>query len=1224
MKILRLRLSNLNSLRGDWPLDFTTSPLSESGLFAITGPTGAGKTTILDAITLALYGRAARYGSDSNPEQVMSRHTGFCSAEVEFACASGRYRSVWQLRRARNRPEGKLQNPERKVILLPDEQVLTQKINDSNRKVEELTGLDYDRFLRSVMLAQGDFAAFLKAKSNERTELLERITGTAIYSEISIAAFRQAETAGRAHEDLLRRSGALQVLPEEVRAEREKRLASALDGLESIKVEISRLEARVQYAKDFLECAEEGRQIEIEFTRINQERQSAVTDLEALDHHERASPFIARLAALDLLADLQRRDAARLAGLRGSLPQLAEICAKAAAATTQAQTNLARAELEEESLKPLWAEVTKTDEDIARARLALRERGEVIRRDARALKQLGEEVSLRQAELTKNQELLTSLVSWLGEHALDAGIAASLTDLQVAFRSWNDRTQQCNDVAKEVAALMADHKEHEEGIAAVAPTIATLKRDVECRAIALEKLRTGLSTIASGKMLADWEQDRDCTQTRVTRLLELESTGKECASAATRSLTLSESVLGLGNKAACLVAQITRAQEQTESSRALVAASRKTLEALRLVQSFEGQRHALIAGQPCPLCGATEHPYASPDAVPSPDVAAAEVELGRSEKQLKSAQEILSRLERDQAGVTAEQKLATSDLEATAQTIKELEARRSAQQTALGLNLRLAAASELSDLMRAEATRLADLNRRIEDLRGLEATVREAERAADKAQAEFVKKLAEKEKLDALVKQVGRNLSATQDRLRAAGLSAAAGANTFQACASRFGEMSAEPADAAPIIARLQERALDYAKKTAARSSVEVAIQTNEATLTQLRRQVDAASTVVGAGRTEEAAEQERLQRLLGLRMDKFGTKNISEDQQRTTELIRTRRKELEDTRNASATATRHHEDCLSQIAELEKDVQERGRRIAVDAQTIVDAATHAGFTSIDLLRQSLLDEDRAKAAAAMRKKLNDWAQALKGRKEANDSRRAKLPVCAVEDAAVLSTLKAHFGAHQDKRGSIERSVGTLGEELRQDDERRKQQNEIAVQIRSASSEFRRWARLSDLIGSATGVAFSRFAQGLTLERLVALGNRHLAQLCPRYSLRRSRTAADDLELEIVDHYQADVSRPMRSLSGGESFLASLGLALGLSELASGHGAIESLFIDEGLGSLDAESLETAMAALENLQARGKIIGLISHVDAIKERITTQIRVHKRDGGCSELVVVSA
>ena len=196
----------------------------------------------------------------------------------------------------------------------------------------------------------------------------------------------------------------------------------------------------------------------------------------------------------------------------------------------------------------------------------------------------------------------------------------------------------------------------------------------------------------------------------------------------------------------------------------------------------------------------------------------------------------------------------------------------------------------------------------------------------------------------------------------------------------------------------------------------------------------------------------------------------------------------------------------------------------------------------------------------------------------------------------------------------MEKRLGALSEELRQDDERRKQRAEIADQIRSAEAEFRRWTRLLDLIGSAMGAALAWFAQGLSLQQLMALGYRHRVQLYPRYSLRPPRTAADDLDPEIVDHYQADGSRPLCSLSGGESFLASLALAPGLSESAREESAIESLFVDERMGALDADILGTAMAALENLQPRGKTIGLISHVEALKKRFRTQIQVQKRAG----------
>src|SRR3954468_6125304 len=183
MKILRIQFQNLNSLAAG-EIDLENGPLAGAGLFAITGPTGAGKSTLLDAITLALYGRAARYGNVANPDDMMSRHCAECRAEVEFEVAAGRFRSAWHLRRSHGNVTGKLQAPRRFVY---DAQGLEKanSVRGAEELIEKLIGLDYQRFMRSVLLAQGEFARFLKASADERAQLLESLTGTAIYSELS-------------------------------------------------------------------------------------------------------------------------------------------------------------------------------------------------------------------------------------------------------------------------------------------------------------------------------------------------------------------------------------------------------------------------------------------------------------------------------------------------------------------------------------------------------------------------------------------------------------------------------------------------------------------------------------------------------------------------------------------------------------------------------------------------------------------------------------------------------------------------------------------------------------------------------------------------------------------------------------------------------------------------------------------------------------------------------
>lgn len=156
------------------------------------------------------------------------------------------------------------------------------------------------------------------------------------------------------------------------------------------------------------------------------------------------------------------------------------------------------------------------------------------------------------------------------------------------------------------------------------------------------------------------------------------------------------------------------------------------------------------------------------------------------------------------------------------------------------------------------------------------------------------------------------------------------------------------------------------------------------------------------------------------------------------------------------------------------------------------------------------------------------------------------------------------------------------------------------------------WQHLNSLIGAADGAKYRKFAQGLTLDHLVYLANQQLARLHGRYQL--ARRSSGELELEVIDTWQGDVARDCKTLSGGESFLVSLALALALSDLVSHSTSIDSLFLDEGFGTLDGETLEIALDALDSLKASGKMIGVISHVEALKERIPVQLKVSKGVG----------
>ncbi len=186
MRILQIRFKNLNSLAGEWTIDLTHPAFLSDGIFVITGPTGAGKTTILDAVCLALYGRTPRLPRVTKSEnEIMSRQTGECFAEVTFETRAGTFRCHWSQWRARKKASGELQAPRHELSDAASGRILENNIRGVADKVEEATGMDFERFTRSMLLAQGGFAAFLQAPADQRAPILEQLTGTEIYSDIS-------------------------------------------------------------------------------------------------------------------------------------------------------------------------------------------------------------------------------------------------------------------------------------------------------------------------------------------------------------------------------------------------------------------------------------------------------------------------------------------------------------------------------------------------------------------------------------------------------------------------------------------------------------------------------------------------------------------------------------------------------------------------------------------------------------------------------------------------------------------------------------------------------------------------------------------------------------------------------------------------------------------------------------------------------------------------------
>jgi exonuclease SbcC len=284
------------------------------------------------------------------------------------------------------------------------------------------------------------------------------------------------------------------------------------------------------------------------------------------------------------------------------------------------------------------------------------------------------------------------------------------------------------------------------------------------------------------------------------------------------------------------------------------------------------------------------------------------------------------------------------------------------------------------------------------------------------------------------------------------------------------------------------------------------------------------------------------------------------------------------------------------------------------------DALKEYDFNSSQAFEHAHLNKEAYETLAASCKAIEERYAHMQTLKESTTKQLQEQQARNLSDAT-LSDINDELTGLQNSIDELQKSIGSLEKELEINATNMKKHTDKIEALEKKKDAFKVWVKLNDMIGSSSGDKFAKFAQGITLDQLIYLANKHLEILSPRYELQRLESNKI-LEIEIIDGFQGDVVRPVSTLSGGESFIVSLSLALGLSSLASQKIRIDSLFLDEGFGTLDSESLELALNALNQLQASGKMVGVISHVEALKERIPKQIKVEPRGDGTSQIIEV--
>lgn len=1215
MRVLRLSFKNLNSLAGVWEIDFTHPDYVSSGIFAITGPTGAGKTTILDAICLALYGQTPRLDRITQSDnEIMSRQTGECFAEIEFETAKGRFRCHWGQHRSRRLADGQLQSPRHEISEAESGVILESKLKAVAARVEDVTGMDFDRFTRSMLLAQGGFAAFLQAGPDQRAPILEQITGTEIYSRISIKVHeRTSEERRKLAEMRAELDGILLLTAEEEQVLRCE-LAERLTQETVLTAELQDIRAARSWRERMLALEQELRQLEQDRLAFATEKSLAAPGLERLALAGRALKIAGEYARLSAVRTQQQLEESLLKSSEERLPQLQLVWQAASDRLEQAGQALARAGAEQvrggELIRAVRELDVKLGESSSRLQ-ALEEDAEKTRQQCLAYRSA---ITACEARLSEAATEMSSVLLQLERHRADAGLLEALTGIGQRLQNVMefDRHVQTNrDKLSRQAVLITAAKERLEQAEIVWKGTLQTVAGAESQ---LETISKTHKALLQGGELPVWRQQLERLAARITRLSALGEASARIDQARQRLTDLALRASALEQKRRDLLQQEDKLTGEQALHDQLGAQLQDKLILLNRVRDLEAERARLVDGAPCPLCGSLEHPYAVGN-LPQPDQAQHELEQAQADSKRVDAQLAGNRLEQVAVGKDLEQ-VWREQADLAGQEAGD-DAFCRAGFVELGLD---SAAANRPDLVRleSEVCQGALLN-----LRDAIQQAEQIERSEQAARLEFSRLK------DVLSSQDKARITAAADhesilgelrRLQEESLTLqeqlAFALADVQRVVEPFGCPSIVPDRADLILEDLSARRAAWLGWTQARELLEKGLsgvtaekETQQALLAEAER-VLADKQQLLLDRTAERAG------LVEQRLELYGQRDPDREERLLAETLQQAGQRRDQELQALNQVQSELDTLNQQIQRLREQLNQRAGQLSDLEPALARRLNEAGFADETAFLQANLPTEHFDELAHLAESLQNRETALQTRQQ---DRSQTLEVERERNLTdkPLDLICQEIGIVAERLSDLQKAIGALDQKLNQDAEQRRRHGSRLREIDAAQRECERWERLHSLIGSGDGKKFRNFAQGLTFELMVAHANRQLQKMSDRYILVRDRS--EPLELNVIDNYRAGDIRSTRNLSGGESFIASLALSLGLSSMASRNVRVDSLFLDEGFGTLDEDALETALETLSALQQEGKLIGIISHVPALKERIGIQIQVEAGSAGRSSL-----
>jgi len=1073
MKILELRFKNLNSLYGEWVIDFTDPNYVSNGIFALTGPTGVGKSTILDAICLALYGKTPRLNKVNKSEnEIMSRLTSHCYAEVLFESQKGLFRCHWEQWKAHKKVTGVLQDHIHEIYDGNTGKPIETKKSLVPGEIEEKTGMDYERFTRSVLLAQGGFDSFLKAGQDEKSKILEQLTGSKIYSEISQKVYERNNIEKKKLELLQAGIAGIVLLDKDQEKEVKDNLEKNSRQEQILNSSLKETNKALSWLNKIEEYEGEIKLAEQEVKKLNERLILFKPQGIKLDLARKASSIEVIYTSLKSLRQQQEKDVCSLTEIENNLPKLKSKVTEQKGILEKAVEKTKTSKQKKETASGLIKRVRSLDQTIYEQHNKIIAQNKSINQTLAQIKEKMKTIDKEQERKTKNDNKLKLVDEYLLNHKADDWLVSNLAGVEHQLSnldSLKDEFIQANQSLIEQELELAQAKQKKDKLvkeeATLQEKITTISKKLAPKKESLEKLLAGL-------LLREYRAKREALR------------------------------------------------------------DKKNL--IDIIKSLEDKRKDLKDGQPCPLCGSTEHPFVEKATPESLEIEIEIQALGDKITQAEQLEEEIKELEEDKAKLQSN----------LTETEKE----------------KINAENALKNI----AEKLVKLKVSIENV---------------------------KSKISELEKNIVAELKPLELKLSL-------------------------PLNSQKLLANLKTRLTKWQAKHEEKDKLEKEIADNQSEIKSLQ-------AVISSLTTDEKNKQTELKILVNEeatlkeeRNNLFGAKDPDIEEKLLQKAIiqaEKREKEIED---ETAKIQKELDAANIRKESLTHVINERKQELRNSETKFLVKIKEKGFSDEKEFLAARLTYEEIQLLSTEEKSLDKSMTEIKARLK---DRVDRLKVEKAKE--ITDKTKEELDALNKKEGQaleeMRNIIVGLNHKLAENAKAKKRIKEEKKIIDAQKRECERWEMLTKLIGSADGKKFRNFAQGLTFELMVKHANKQLQKMNDRYLLVRNND--EPLELNVIDNYQAGEIRSTKNLSGGESFIVSLALALGLSKMASKRVKVDSLFLDEGFGTLDEDSLETALESLSGLHQDGKLIGIISHVSALKDRISTQINIVPLSGGRSSI-----